>query len=129
MMANSSGSEPKVFLYKIYENFICSGNLREILKHFQILFLNIQLECNICSMPISRPDHLKTHMKNAHCVDEKLHFVCPTCGMVTLYRSNWTAHMKNKHKLTDDEVEKIKDNGIPTKKMAQKKKCKYIVFQ
>lgn len=89
----------------------------------------MQLECEVCGKLISRSDHLKTYMKNVHQrATEKIHFICSRCGMASPYRSNWTAHMKNKHKLTDDDIERIKLDGIPTKKMVPKNKCTYTIF-
>lgn len=58
----------------------------------------------------------------------KLHFICEKCGFSSPYRSNWTFHMKDRHKMTDVQIKLIKEAGITQEMMTPKKKCMYNYY-
>lgn len=81
--------------------------------------------CQHCDKECSRSDHLKTHIKNEHDpASMKLNFLCTICQKPFLHRSNWTTHLKRSHNQTDEQVKKIKNDGIPQRMLPNKKIAK-----
>lgn len=87
-------------------------------------------KCEHCDQECSRSDTMRNHVKNEHdSAATKLHYLCPICEKSFKYRSNWTAHMKRAHGMTDEKVKDEKNKGIPTKMLPNKKaqKSKFYI--
>lgn len=73
--------------------------------------------CDHCGFPFGRKDHLLDHIRRLHSSETEIKkFVCPLdgCGVLSLYKSNWTVHLKKIHNKSLEEINILKQN-IETK--------------
>lgn len=71
-----------------------------------------KLHCIYCFKRFQRNDALQIHLKYQHNDQKQIpKYECHLCGTLSAYKSNTKIYLKNKHNMTD---EQINETRIPT---------------